>query len=179
MPFRFRTLELAGVVLVEPTVATDARGWFMETYRAEEFTAAGVPARFVQDNHAHSRRGVLRGLHYQQPPKEQGKLIRVASGEIYDVVVDLRPESPTRGRWLGVTLSSENRAILYVPPGFAHGYCVTSEEADVVYKLTEVYLPELEAGLRWNDPSLGIRWPIASPVLSAKDRAWPVLAGAR
>jgi dTDP-4-dehydrorhamnose 3,5-epimerase len=147
----------------------------METYQCSAFAAAGIQEAFVQDNFSHSGRGVLRGLHYQTPPKAQGKLVSVLSGEIFDVAVDIRRGSPTYGRWVGVRLAAANRHLIYVPVGFAHGFCVLSAEADVVYKVTEEYAPELDRGVRWNDPELGIRWPIEEPILSPKDAQLPWL----
>lgn len=177
MPFRFQRLpELAEVVLVEPVVFMDERGFFMETFKASAFTDAGIPAQFVQDNHARSSYGVLRGLHYQVAPKPQGKLVRAISGEIFDVAVDIRRDSPTFRRWVAVRLTAANRLMLYVPPGFAHGYCVLSETAEVLYKSTCEYDPYLERGIIWNDPELSIAWPIERPHLSPRDAALPLLA---
>jgi dTDP-4-dehydrorhamnose 3,5-epimerase len=175
MPFTFTKLELPGVLLIEPRVFADARGFFMETFRRSDYEAAGLPAAFVQENHSRSTRGTLRGLHYQRPPKAQGKLVRVIAGEIFDVAVDVRPGSPTFGRWVGATLSAQNRRMLYVPPWCAHGFCVTSDEAEVDYKTTAEYAPELEGGAMWNDPGLAIAWPTAAPLLSDRDRRWPAL----
>ncbi|MEA3291527.1 MAG: dTDP-4-dehydrorhamnose 3,5-epimerase, partial [Pseudomonadota bacterium] len=166
--------SLPGVVIVEPRVFGDDRGFFMETFNRAEFADAGLPDTFVQDNHSRSAKGVLRGLHYQYP-QWQGKLVRVIKGEIFDVAVDIRRDSPHFGKWYGLNLSEENRLLLYIPPGFAHGFCVTSEVADVVYKCTTAYKPEDDGGVRWDDPDLGIEWPVADPVLSAKDAAAPLL----
>lgn len=177
MPFTFVPTGIAGVVIAEPRLFIDDRGFFMETFKRSEFEAAGVDAPLVQENHSRSARGTLRGLHYQRPPKAQGKLVRVIAGEIYDVAVDIRDGSPTFGEWVGVTLSAENRRLLYVPPGCAHGFCVVSDAADVIYKTTEEYAPELEYGLAWDDPALAIPWPVATPILSARDRRWPPLRG--
>jgi dTDP-4-dehydrorhamnose 3,5-epimerase len=167
--------ELPDVLLLEPKVFGDARGFFFESYNQRAFAqAAGVSPGFVQDNHSRSMRGVLRGLHYQlkQP---QGKLVRVTLGEVFDVAVDIRRSSPTFGRWFGANLSAENYRQMWVPAGFAHGYLVLSEHAEVLYKTTDFYAPEHERCIAWNDPALGIRWPLpeglAEPVLSAKDRA--------
>lgn len=179
MPFRFTELELAGVVLVEPRVFADERGFFMETYKHRDYAAAGLPETFVQENHSRSGHGSLRGLHYQRTPAAQGKLVRAIVGEIYDVAVDIRPDSPTFGRWVGVTLSAENRRMLFIPPWCAHGFCVVSESAEVVYKTTAEYAPDLEGGLMWNDPAVAIAWPIANPILSERDRRWPGLAALR
>lgn len=136
MPFRFQRLEIPEVILVEPVLFCDERGFFMETYKFSDFSAFGIKERFVQDNHSRSIKGVLRGLHYQNPPRAQGKLVRVIRGEVFDVAVDIRKGSPTYGRWVGVVLSEENKLMLYVPPGFAHGFCVLSEVTEVVYKCT-------------------------------------------
>ena len=178
MPFRFQRLELPDIMVIEPTAFEDDRGMFMETYRASEFVAAGIREPFAQDNHARSRRGVLRGLHYQMTARGQGKLVRVASGEIYDVAVDIRRRSRTFGRWAAVRLSAANRLMVYVPPGFAHGYCVVSDTADVIYKTTAEYDPAQERGIIWNDPELAIAWPVTQPHLSARDAALPTLRAA-
>lgn len=162
---------LSGVMVIEPTVHADTRGWFMETWNAERFGDAGLPSSFLQDNHSCSERGVLRGLHYQTE-FPQGKLVRVVSGEVFDVAVDLRGESPTLGRWVGVRLSGDNRRQLWIPPGFAHGFYVTSGPAQVLYKVTGRYSPSHERTLRWDDPHVAIDWPVPSggaPILSAKD----------
>jgi dTDP-4-dehydrorhamnose 3,5-epimerase len=171
----FHPTPLNGVVLIEPRVFEDARGFFMETYRADRFKEGGIDLPFVQDNHSRSCKGTLRGLHYQiEHP--QGKLLRVVSGEIFDVAVDLRRGSPTFTRWHGERLSSDNRLQLYIPPGFAHGFCVLSDSAEIVYKCTDVYSPGGERAIRWNDPELAIGWPVAEPLLSSKDAAAPSLA---
>jgi dTDP-4-dehydrorhamnose 3,5-epimerase len=168
---QFLPAEIPDIVIVEPKVFGDERGFFMETYREELFAQAGIRARFVQDNHSGSRQGVLRGLHYQikQP---QGKLVRVIVGEVFDVAVDLRRSSPTFGRWLGVHLSAQNRRQVWVPPGFAHGFYVLSDWAELFYKTTDYYAPQWERTLLWNDPSVGIDWPLLPgmpPALSQKD----------
>jgi dTDP-4-dehydrorhamnose 3,5-epimerase len=173
MPFTFHTLAIPDVLLIEPHLLSDPRGFFMETYKRSVFAAAGVDEVFVQENHSSSERGVLRGLHYQVPPHAQSKLIRVLSGEIFDVAVDLRPDSPTGGRWVGARLSAANRQMMYVPRWCAHGFCVLSDRAEVVYLTTTEYAPEHEAGFMWNDPALGIDWPLSSPTLSERDRKWP------
>jgi dTDP-4-dehydrorhamnose 3,5-epimerase len=160
------------VLLIEPKVFGDARGFFMETFQAEHFAQAGITSQFVQDNHSGSRQGILRGLHYQIK-QTQGKLVRVVAGEVYDVVVDLRKYSPFFGRWAGVSLSADNKQQLWVPPGFAHGFLVTSPWAEVIYKVTDYYAPQWERSLLWNDPQLGIAWPLPAgqePLLSDKDR---------
>ena len=178
MPFRFSRLEISEVVLIEPNVLLDERGFFMETYKYSEFAAHGMKEPFVQENHSRSSRRILRGLHYQRRPKAQGKLVRAVSGEVFDVAVDLRKGSPTYGKWVGMMLSAENKRMLYIPPWCAHGFCVLSEEAEVVYKVTEEYAPEYEAGILWNDSGLGIQWPIEDPILSDRDRAWPTFGEA-
>ena len=175
MPFKFKHLTIPDVILIEPTVFPDERGFFMESYKYSEFAAFGISEAFVQDNHSRSTKGVLRGLHYQKPPKVQGKLVRVVVGEIFDVGVDIRKGSPTYGKWVGERLSAENKRMLYIPPGFAHGFCVLSEVAEVLYKATEEYAPEYDAGIRWNDPDIGIEWPIEHPILSEKDAGLPFL----
>jgi len=172
-----RETELAGMCVIEPRVFADERGFFMETYHQEKFAAGGIPELFVQDNHSRSVKGTLRGLHYQiQHP--QGKLVRVIRGEVYDVGVDLRRDSPTFGKWVGELLSEENKRQLYVPPGFAHGFCVVSDIAEVVYKCTDLYHPEHERCLLWNDPTLGIDWPVAEPILSPRDAEGKLFADA-
>jgi dTDP-4-dehydrorhamnose 3,5-epimerase len=175
MPFSFTRLAIPDVVLIEPTIFPDERGFFMETYKYSDFAAFGIKEHFVQDNHSRSTKDVLRGLHFQTPPKAQGKLVRVVVGEIFDVGVDIRKGSPTYGKWVGEVLSAENKRMLYIPPGFAHGFCVLSEVAEVLYKTTEEYAPEYDAGIRWNDPEIGIEWPIEHPILSEKDLALPRL----
>ena len=178
MSFRFTRLEPPGLVLIEETRRGDARGFFAETYREGPFRAAGIPGPFVQDNHARSSRGVLRGLHYQLPPRAQGKLVRIVTGEVFDVAVDLRQGSPTFGRWAGVRLSGDAGRMLWLPPGFAHGYVVLSESADFTYKVTAEYDAALDRGIRWNDPAIGIEWPTEAAVISEKDRGLPLLAEA-
>ena len=165
---------LPGVLIVEPRVFADARGFFLETFQARRFAEHGLPTEFPQDNYSRSVRGVLRGLHYQlrQP---QGKLVSVVRGEVYDVAVDLRRGSPTFGQWFGMVLAEEPRRFLWIPPGFAHGFCVLSDVADLVYKCTALYAPDDERGIIWSDPTLAIDWPIESPLLSPKDAALPVL----
>jgi dTDP-4-dehydrorhamnose 3,5-epimerase len=174
MAFRFEKLEIPGTVLIEPSVFADDRGFFMETYKHSDFAAAGICGRFAQENHSRSAFSILRGLHYQRSPKAQGKLVRVVSGTVFDVAVDLEKGSSTLGKWIGVYLSAENRRMLYIPPWCAHGFCVMSEQAEVVYKTDQEYAPEAEGGIIWNDPSLGIQWPINGPTISEKDRRWPL-----
>jgi dTDP-4-dehydrorhamnose 3,5-epimerase len=177
MPFDFTRLAIPDVLLITPRVCTDNRGFFMETYKRSEFAAAGIGEVFVQENHSRSRRGVLRGLHFQQPPQAQSKLVRVISGKIFDVAVDLRPGSATR--WVGVELSAESRTLVYIPVWCAHGFCVLSEHAEVVYHTSTEYSPEDESGIMWNDPAVGVRWPIANPIVSDRDKRWPLLAAVR
>ena len=178
MPFEFEKLDIPGLVLIRPQAFADERGVFMETYRHSDFAAAGIADRFVQSNVSYSKRGVLRGLHYQKQPKAQAKLVHVVAGEIYDVVVDLREDSPSFGRWYATVLSAENGRMLYVPPWCAHGFCVLSEEARVAYSVTEEYSPELERGILWSDPALAISWPVEAPIVSPKDQALPLFAAA-
>ncbi len=175
MPFKFEKLAIPGLILIEAKAFEDSRGFFMETYKRSEFQASGISENFVQDNYSHSTRGALRGLHYQKDPSAQGKLVTVIRGEIFDVAVDIRKGSPTYGKWAGVNLSEKNRRMLYVPTGFAHGFYVSSEEADVVYKVTAEYAPEVDRGIRWDDPDVGIQWPSKEPLLSPKDAQLPRL----
>jgi dTDP-4-dehydrorhamnose 3,5-epimerase len=170
--------ELPDVRLVEPRVFADERGTFFESFNVRTMAALGIDAAFVQDNHSYSRRGVLRGLHYQVA-HAQGKLVRVVTGEVFDVVVDLRRSSLTFGRWVGATLSAANRHMLWIPPGFAHGFVVRSEGADFLYKTTDYWYPEHERTLLWNDPALGIDWGLVGPpIVNAKDAAGALLAAA-
>lgn len=175
MAFRFTRLEIPDIILIEPAVFPDGRGFFMETYKRSDFADHGIPQVFVQENQSLSNRFTLRGLHYQKRPKAQGKIVRVVQGEIFDVAVDIRKGSPMRGKWIGTILSAQNKRMLYIPPWCAHGFCVLSEEASTLYLVTEEYAPECEGGIRWNDPDLSIRWPINKPILSARDREWPPL----
>ncbi len=177
MPFTFEPQEL-GVVLVKLQGATDQRGFFREVYKASDFQAHGIAVSFVQENHSRSARGVLRGLHYQKNPQAQGKLVSVARGSVFDVAVDIRQGSPTYAKWVGMELSDKNGYMLYVPPGFAHGFCVLSEEVDLIYKVTAEYTPDLERGIVWNDPDIAIRWPANAPCLSPRDAKLPLLRDA-
>jgi dTDP-4-dehydrorhamnose 3,5-epimerase len=177
---KFTPTSIPDVILIEPRVFGDSRGFFMETYQANEFKQAGICANFVQDNHSGSQKGILRGLHYQIA-HTQGKLVRVIVGEVYDVVVDLRQSSATFGRWVGLSLSAENRQMLWIPPGFAHGFYVVSDWAEFTYKATDFYAPEWERTLLWNDPQLAIHWPVLDglpPVLSTKDKMGKLLSEA-
>ena len=170
----FLTTALEGVMLIEPLAHGDERGFFMETWRADAFARAGIEAAFVQDNHSRSRRGVLRGLHYQAAPHAQGKLVRAVSGAVFDVMVDLRRGSPSFGKWFGAELSAENRRMLWGPPGTAHGFLTLSDTADVVYKCTDFHAPSAEQAIAWDDPGLAIAWPLKPgerPGLSARDAA--------
>ena len=171
---RFTRLELPEVILVEPDVHRDPRGFFLETYHLDKYRAGGVPGPFVQDNHSRSVQGTLRGLHAQRR-RPQGKLVRAVEGEMFDVAVDIRRDSATFGRWVAVRLSGENFHQLYVPPGFAHGLCVLSRVVHVEYKCTELYDPADEIGVAWNDPDVAIGWPVRDPIVSEKDRRLPRL----
>lgn len=166
---RFLPTALPEVVLIEPDVFKDDRGFFLETWHQEKYREGGLPETFVQDNHSYSVRGVLRGLH-AQIRNPQGKLVRAVLGEVFDVAVDIRPGSPTFGKWVGEVLSGENFRQLWIPPGFAHGFCVTSETAHVLYKCTELYRRDDEVSILWNDPDIGIDWPVREPLLSPKDQ---------
>ena len=171
--------DLPGVVVVEPRVFGDERGFFFESFNAETFAAAGLPTAFVQDNHSRSQRGVLRGLHFQNP-EPQGKLVRVTAGAVFDVAVDLRRSSPHFGRWTGVELSAANKRMLWVPEGFAHGFLCLEDDTDFLYKCTRPYRPQHDRSIRWDDPDIGIDWPLGgtAPSLSGKDQAGVPLAGA-
>ena len=175
MSFQFQRLDIPDVVLIEAQAFEDQRGLFMESYKRSDFSANGIHDTFVQDNYSHSRRGVLRGLHYQKHPKDQAKLVTVLRGEIFDVAVDIRRGSPTYARWVGKLLSAKDCRLLYIPVGFAHGFCTLSEEADVLYKVTAEYAPELDRGVIWDDREIGIRWPINDPMVSPKDAELPPL----
>jgi dTDP-4-dehydrorhamnose 3,5-epimerase len=175
---KFIPSEIPEIVMIEPQVFADERGFFMETYQSERFAQAGIMAVFVQDNHSASRQGTLRGLHYQIR-QAQGKLVRVVSGEVFDVAVDMRRSSPYFGKWVGAYLSAENKYQIWIPPGFAHGYYVLSEQAEIIYKASDLYAPHWERTLLWNDPALGIQWPLLpgrDPVISNKDIAGLPLA---
>lgn len=172
---RVTASELPEVLLVEPRVFLDARGFFLETYRQDTYRAGGIPDVFVQDNHSRSVARTLRGLHLQVG-RPQAKLVRVVSGEIFDVAVDVRRGSPTFGRWVGFVLSAENFRQCYIPAGFAHGFCVVSASADLEYKCSDVYSPEAEIGIAWDDPALSIAWPVSDPLLSDRDKNHPPLA---
>ena len=166
--------RLPEIIILEPDVFEDSRGYFLETYQERRYTECGVNVRFVQDNLSFSTKNVLRGLHYQLP-NEQAKLVQVIKGEIFDVAVDIRRGSPTFGQWTSVILSDENRRQIFIPTGFAHGFCVLSEVAFVMYKCSDYYSPDSEGGIMWSDPNIGIEWPVKEPILSAKDATYPLL----
>jgi dTDP-4-dehydrorhamnose 3,5-epimerase len=174
MPFTFTRLEPDGLVSIEPGVFHDDRGFFMESFRQSEFAFHGIHERFVQDNHSLSKKGVLRGLHYQKDPGAQGKLVRVVKGSVWDVAVDIRKGSASFLRWKALELNESNNLMLYVPPGFAHGFAALSDEVHLLYKCTAEYDPRLDAGIRWDDPDIGVSWPVANPIVSPKDAALPL-----
>ena len=168
--------ELPGLLLIEPRVFSDERGYFFESYNLAAFKEAGMDVNFMQDNESMSAKGVLRGLHFQEPPYEQGKLIRVARGAVLDVTVDIREDSPTYGKWLGYELSDQNKRMLWVPPGFAHGFVSLSDDTIFIYKCTNIYNRESENSIRWNDPQLNIDWGIENPLVSEKDKNAPLFS---
>ena len=172
MPFEFKRLEIPDVILITPKVFADERGFFIETYQKDDFAKAGITSEFVQQNHSKSVKGVLRGLHYQKEPYAQAKLVRCIKGEIFDVAVDIRKRSDTFGKYVSAMLSEENKNMLYIPRGFAHGFEVISDEAEVIYSVDNIYSKESELGIIWNDSSIKINWPIKSPILSEKDKKW-------
>lgn len=177
MPFKFtRVEEIPDLIIIEPLVFKDKRGFFMEVYSYRDFEKNGIKEKFVQDNHSRSIRDVLRGLHFQVEPFAQSKLIRCIRGEIFDVAVDIRPNSPTFKRWFGVILSESNMKMFYIPKGFAHGFVVLSDVAEVEYKVDNFYSPEHERGIIWNDPEIGINWPVQNPILSEKDMSLPQIS---
>jgi len=177
MTFRFKHFEsLPEVIMIEPRTVPDERGWFAETYKKRDFETEGIIFDFVQDNHSRSTsRGILRGLHFQKEPAAQGKLVGCILGEIYDVAVDIRKGSPTYAKWVSATLSEENHAMMWVPPGFAHGFLTTSDISEVTYKLTSEYSPSHDRSVRWSDPAIGINWPVVNPILSKRDAEAPLL----
>ena len=178
MTFTFKKLAIPDVIEIQPSVFPDQRGFFLESFKESDFISNGINDKFVQDNISHSVLGIIRGLHFQKNPKAQAKLVTVVRGEIFDVAVDIRKNSPTFGKWVSELLSEENHKLLYIPEGFAHGFCVLSNEADVYYKVSNEYSPENEGGIVWNDPSLNINWPISKPVVSDKDSNLPLLKSA-
>jgi dTDP-4-dehydrorhamnose 3,5-epimerase len=175
MPFNFKSLSIPDVILIEPFIFRDERGAFAEMYKLSDFKKLGILDNFVQDNYSISGKWVLRGLHYQIAPAAQGKLVRVARGRIFDVAVDIRKDSHYFGKWIGVELSEDNRYMLWIPAGFAHGFVALEDNTEVLYKTTEEYAPEFERGIIWNDPEIGIEWPVKNPVLSPKDANFPFL----
>jgi len=175
MPFTFTKLSIPDIVLVEPKVFPDDRGFFTESFKASDFEKAGLPARFVQDNFSVSRKNVLRGLHYQRAPRSQGKLVSVIKGNVWDVAVDIRRESATFRQWIAMELNDQNHFMLYIPPGFAHGFVALSDDVHLVYKCTNEYDPQAGTGIRWDDPELAIAWPVTHPIVSAKDQNLPLL----
>ena len=178
MPFKFSKMNIPDVVLIEPRIFSDSRGFFMELFKASEFQANGLPMAFIQVNHSRSQKNVLRGLHYQLNPKAQAKLISVIHGEIFDVAVDIRRNSPTYGQWVADRLSGANKRMLFIPEGFAHGFCVLSDEAEVIYYCSREYAPDLERSILWNDPTIAISWPVKEPLLSSKDSGGSFLSRA-
>lgn len=178
MPFDFVKLSIPEVILIKPRVFPDFRGFFMETYKYSDFAMAGIKEHFVQDNFSKSAYSVLRGLHFQKTPKAQGKLVQCFIGKIFDVVVDIRKGSPTYAKWIGGELSETEGSMLYIPPGFAHGFVVLSNVAEVIYKCTDEYSPEHEKGIIWNDPTIRINWSVKEPILSDKDKQLPYLTEA-
>lgn len=176
MPFEFERLDIKDVVLVTPKIFGDSRGFFLESYKKSDFVNNGIDVDFIQDNHSKSSKGVLRGLHYQASPHSQAKLVRCVKGEIFDVAVDLRPSSSTFKKWVGVVLSGDNKKMLYIPKGFAHGFVVLSDEAELLYKTSDEYAPAFDRGIRWNDPEIDVNWGIDfEPLVSEKDYQQPFL----
>jgi len=175
LPFTFKKLSITDVILIEAKSFPDVRGFFLENFKESSFIENGISTKFVQDNFSRSIKGVLRGLHYQKNPKAQAKLLTVLRGEIFEVAVDIRKDSPTYGKWISETLSEQNQKLLYIPEGFAHGFCILSDEADVYYKVNQEYSPEHDTGFIWNDPEINIKWPIDKPILSERDQKLPLL----
>ena len=175
MPFSFFSGELPGLVIIEPRVFPDDRGFFLETFKESDFTPAGISGPFVQDNHSRSSRGVLRGLHFQKEPHAQGKLVRVSRGVAWDVAVDLRNSSPAYGKWTALELSEDNQRMVYIPPGFAHGFLALEDDTELQYKCTAEYNGDADAGVRWDDPDIAIDWPFTDVIVSEKDMSLPYL----
>jgi dTDP-4-dehydrorhamnose 3,5-epimerase len=175
MPFSFAPLDIPDVILVEPKSFPDGRGYFFESFKASDFEKANLPTHFVQDNFSFSKKGVIRGLHYQKDPKAQGKLVSALKGGVWDVAVDIRRQSPTFLQWVAAELNDQNHAMLYIPPGFAHGFISLTEDVHLLYKCTNEYDPKADAGVRWNDPDISIPWPVGNPIISAKDAVLPFL----
>jgi len=177
VPFQFTKVEnINGLVIIDPAVFPDPRGYFLESFRQDQFAENGIGEIFVQDNHSLSCKGTLRGLHFQKDPAAQGKLVTVISGAVWDVAVDLRKGSPSFGKWFGVELTGDNHRLFYIPPGFAHGFLTLEDNTHFVYKCTQYYSPENDGGLRWDDPELAVQWPIKDPLVSAKDESLPHMA---
>jgi dTDP-4-dehydrorhamnose 3,5-epimerase len=175
MPFTFIKTEIEGVIIVEPRVFGDERGFFMETYKKTDFDSNGISEQFVQDNHSMSGKGVLRGIHFQKSPMAQGKLVRVTAGSVFDVAVDLRPDSPTYKKWIGIELTAENAKMFYIPPGFGHAFLTLEDNTHFLYKCTENYSPEHDGGIRYDDPAIGVKWPTEDFIVSDKDKNLPFL----
>jgi len=175
LQFTFKKLSIPDIIIIETKSFPDDRGFFLESFKESVFLENGINTRFVQDNFSHSIKGVLRGLHYQKNPKAQAKLVTVFQGEIFDVAVDIRKDSPTYGKWVSEILSEQNHKLLYIPEGFAHGYCVLSDKADIFYKVNQEYSPEHDGGFIWNDPEIDVKWPIDKPLISEKDLKLPLL----
>jgi len=178
MPFTFTKLSLPEVILIQPKVFKDDRGFFVESYKRSDFMSNGIDVDFYQDNHSFSKKGVLRGLHFQLEPRPQGKLVRVVKGAVWDVAVDVRRSSPTFKRWVGEELSESNHRMLYIPPGFAHGFVAFTDDVHLMYKCTSEWDASLDKGIIWNDPDLAVDWPVKSPLLSGKDEGLPLLKDA-
>ncbi len=178
MPFTFKKLSITDVILIETKSFLDERGFFLESFKESSFIENGINIKFVQDNFSRSVKGVLRGLHFQKNPKAQAKLVTVFSGEISDVTVDVRKDSPTYGKWVSEILSEQSHKLLYIPEGFAHGFCILSDEADIFYKVNHEYSPEQDSGFIWNDPEINIKWPMDKPIMSEKDQKLPLLKNA-
>jgi len=175
LPFTFKKLSITDVILIEAKSFPDERGFFLESFKESSFIENEINTKFVQDNFSRSIKGVLRGLHYQKNPKAQAKLLTVLRGEIFEVAVDIRKDSPTYGKWVSETLSEQSHKLFYIPEGFAHGFCILSDEADVYYKVNQEYSPEHDTGFIWNDPEINIKWPIDKPILSERDQKLPLL----
>jgi dTDP-4-dehydrorhamnose 3,5-epimerase len=173
MPFTFKPLSIPDVILIAPKVFPDDRGYFFESFKASDFEKANLPTHFVQDNFSFSKKNVIRGLHYQKEPKPQGKLVSVLKGGVWDVAVDIRRESPTFLKWVAAELNDQNHAMQYVPPGFAHGFLALTDDVHLLYKCTNEYDPQADAGIRWDDPDIAITWPISNPIVSEKDSILP------
>ncbi len=179
MPFNFTKLDIDGLILIEPRVFKDERGFFMESYKDSDFRANGIDCEFLQDNHSLSQKNVIRGLHYQLNPKAQGKLVRVIKGSVWDVAVDIRKSSQTYLKWIGIELTEDNNSMIFIPPGFAHGFIALTDNVHLTYKCTEEYSPEHDTGIRWDDPEIGIEWPATEAIVSEKDKELPYLKEAK